>query len=177
MGMYSIQLGLFISTTAALLGAVVFVLYVDSRGRRFLVLFGTGAVSVAWLGAALCAAVGGLESGRTELYNEESYVLRFLFGAFLCLLAFGYAFSVGPFSWVFCYEVFPFRARAKASAIVTAVHFVGAVVSANVLQSLLDAGKDVVYCLKFFVVVSTMLAMVLYMTVPETKGIFKLNGS
>lgn len=52
--------------------------------------------------------LGGLDEGRAEIYFP-SYVLRFMFGAFLCLFSFSYSFSVGLICWVLPAELFPFR--------------------------------------------------------------------
>ena len=51
---------------------------------------------------------GGLEEGKAEIYLP-SYMIRFLFGAFLCLFSFSYSFSVGLVSWVIPAELFPLR--------------------------------------------------------------------
>jgi hypothetical protein len=57
---------------------------------------------------SISAHPGGLDEGRAEIYFP-SYMLRFLFGAFLCLFSFSYSFSVGLICWVFPAELFPFR--------------------------------------------------------------------
>jgi hypothetical protein len=57
---------------------------------------------------SVSAHPGGLDEGRAEIYFP-SYMLRFLFGAFLCLFSFSYSFSVGLICWVFPAELFPFR--------------------------------------------------------------------
>jgi hypothetical protein len=51
---------------------------------------------------------GGLDERKSEIYFN-SFLLRFLFGAFLCLFSFAFSFSLGLVSWILPAEIFPFR--------------------------------------------------------------------
>ncbi len=168
-GVHSILLGLFLSMLAGLLGAAMAWQNLDKMGRRFLLLVGSAAMALSWLGAAVCAYYGGLEHGKAELYFS-SYLLRFLFGAFLCLFSFSYSFSLGPVAWVLTAEIFPFRARAKASAITVAVHYLAAIIGSQLLDVLLRSGYTTASSLLGFSAACLLFGLFVYLSIPETNG-------
>jgi MFS family permease len=143
---------------------------VDIWGRRFVLLFGCVSMSFSWLGAATCVYSGGLDEGRAEIYFP-SYIMRFIFGAFLCLFSFSYAFSVGVVSWVVPAELFPLRARGKASSLTTACHAASALLSAFLLKVWLATGYDAAVGMMGFSIISISIAFFAYATMPETKGL------
>jgi hypothetical protein len=170
MGVHSILLGLFLSALAGLLGSLLLLQNIDRVGRRFLLMAGSIAMGLSWIGAACCALYGGLEHGKAELYFS-SYLLRFLFGAFLCLFAFSFSFSLGPIAWILSAEIFPFRARAKASSITVASHFLCAIVGSVFLNRWLQSGYNVASSLFAFGVLCLVCGGFVYMAVPETRGV------
>jgi len=127
-------------------------------------------MSFSWLGAATCVYSGGLDEGRAEIYFP-SYIMRFIFGAFLCLFAFSYAFSIGLISWVVPAELFPLRARGKASSLTTACHAASGLLSAFLLKIWLATGYDTAAGMMGFSVVSIFIAFFAFVAMPETKGL------
>jgi MFS family permease len=170
MGVHSILLGLFLSAVAGLLGSSLLLQNIDRVGRRFLLMLGSVAMGFSWIGAACCTMFGGLEHGKAELYFS-SYLLRFMFGAFLCLFAFSFSFSFGPIAWILSAEIFPFRARAKASSITVASHFLCAIVGSAFLNRWLQSGYNVATCLFAFGVLCLMCGGFVYVAVPETRAV------
>ena len=88
------------------------------------------------------SSIGGLDEGRAEIYFP-SYIMRFIFGAFLCLFSFSYAFSMGIICWVVPAELFPLRARGKASALTTLCHAASGLLSAFLLKLWLNNGYNI----------------------------------
>ena len=132
-------------------------------------------MSVSWLGAATCVYSGGLDEGRAEIYFP-SYIMRFIFGAFLCLFSFSYAFSIGLISWVVPAELFPLRARGKASSLTTACHAASALLSAFLLKIWLATGYDTAAGMMGFSIVSICIAFFAFVTMPETKVVYVLSS-
>eukprot|EP01034_Spumella_vulgaris_P024378 gene24378-30719_t len=147
MGVHSILLGLFLSALAGLLGSLLLLQNIDRMGRRFLLMAGSVAMGLSWIGAAGCAMYGGLEHGKAELYFS-SYLLRFLFA-----------------------EIFPFRARAKASSITVSSHFLCAIVGSALLNRWLQSGYNVASSLFSFGVLCLLCGVFVYVAVPETRGV------
>ena len=112
---------------------------------------------------------GGLEEGKAEIYFS-SYILRFFFGSFLCLFAFSYAFSVGPICWIVPAELFPLRARGKASSLTTACHAASALLDAYLLQIWLSNGWDLAAGMLVFAGVAIFLGLLAFVAMPETRG-------
>jgi uncharacterized membrane protein YgcG len=151
------------------MGTILALHKIDIWGRRFLMISGSIAMFLSWVGAAVCVYSGGLEEGKAELFFS-SYILRFFFGSLLCLFAFFYSFSLGPVSWVVPAEVFPLRARGKASALTTAAHGASAVLGAWVLDTWLSSGYDAAASMLVFAGVIIMLGIFVFLTLPETKN-------
>jgi len=168
--MHSVILGLTLAYVAALMGTSLGYTKIDTWGRRFLMLSGSVAMFVSWIGSAICVYSGGLEEGKAELYFP-SYVMRFFFGSFLCLFAFFYSFSLGPISWVIPAEIFPLRARGKASSLTTAAHGASAVLGAWLLNMWLASGYDAAACMLAFAALVIMLGIFVLLTLPETNGV------
>jgi len=168
--MHSVILGLSLAYVAALMGTSLGYTKIDIWGRRFLMLSGSVAMFVSWIGSAVCVYSGGLEEGKAELYFP-SYVMRFFFGSFLCLFAFFYSFSLGPISWVVPAEIFPLRARGKASALTTAAHGASAVLGAWLLNMWLASGYDAAACMLAFAGLVILLGIFVLLTLPETNGV------
>lgn len=171
--MHSILLGLLLAYVSGLLGTILGLSKVDSWGRRFLLICGCLSICCSWLGACVCVYVGGLEDGKAELYFQ-SYVLRFLFGSFLCLFAFSFAFGVESVSWVVAAELFPLRARGRASSLTTACHGASAVIVSSVLADWIDedgtSTTTVTTAILLFATYALFLALFVFLALPETRG-------
>jgi hypothetical protein len=170
-GVHSGLVGLFLSTFARLLGAILFLTKVDICGRRFLLMSGCVSMFLSWMGALLCAYAGAMDHGEGPRLFFTSYVLRFLFGVFLCQFAFSYSFSLGPCSWVVTSEIFPYRARAKASSVSVAVHYASAVLGTCLINMWLQSGYSTVTCLVGFGCLLLIVLLGVYCFMPETMGI------
>lgn len=168
-GVHNVLMGLFLSVSVGMMGGLLMLHNADRVGRKFLLLAGSLAMSFSWAGAAACAYWGGLEKGRAELYFS-SYLLRFMFGSFLCLFSFSYSFSLGPIAWLLSAEIFPYRVRAKASSLTTCAHFVSAVLGSGLLNQLLKNSYQTASSLIGFSVLCFAFGVFVYMTVPETNG-------
>eukprot|EP01038_Epipyxis_sp_PR26KG_P015490 gene15490-20905_t len=152
-GVHSILTGLLLTMLAAILGSLFMLYNIDILGRKFLLLFGCGMMSISWSGASLCAYLGGLNNGKAELYFT-SYIL-----------------SLGPISWILPAEIFPLRARAKASSVTTFCHFLTAWLGASILEIWLKTGFSTATCLLILAILVLFVALLVYLIIPETKGL------
>lgn len=173
LGVHSVGLGLSLAYMAAVVGTVLGLSNIDIWGRRFLATSGCVCISISWLGAATCAYSGGLSSGKAELYFP-SYVLRFFFGSFLCLFSFSNAFSIGIVSWVVPAEIFPLRARARASSLTTSCNALSAIIGAFLLNLWMQNGFNTVACMIIFAILSLLLGIFYLTAVPESTGILSI---
>lgn len=106
--------GMSLALLSSLIGAILFILYVDKIGRRKLLLSGCCIMSLSWYGCFLCVNSSGVYNNNNPSLAIYAIVIRSFFGFFLCLFSFSYCFSFGPIAWLLSAEIFPYRARAKA---------------------------------------------------------------
>jgi len=174
--MHSVLLGLLLASVSALLGALLGLNKVDGWGRRFLLICGCLSMFCSWLGASVCVYAGGLQEGKAELYFQ-AYVLRFLFGSFLCLFAFSYAFGFESTTWVISAELFPLRARGRASSLTTACHGASAVLASSFLADWFSDDGDtassfsIATVILLFACYALCLASFVFIALPETQGL------
>jgi len=174
--MHSVLLGLLLAAVSALLGALLGLSKVDAWGRRFLLICGCLSMFCSWLGASVCVYAGGLQEGKAELYFQ-AYILRFLFGSFLCLFAFSFAFGFESVSWVVAAELFPLRARGRASALTTSCHGASAVLATSFLADWLAGDGDsassssIATVILLFACYALCLALFVFIALPETQGL------
>ena len=134
LSIHSTAIALVMAYVALLIGSVLCMKRIDVWGRRYVMLSGCTCMLLSWAGALVSIYAGGLNDGKAELYYS-SYVLKFFFGSFISLFACFYAFSLGPLSFVTAVEIFPARARAKASALCTAFYGLSYILGAWLLDS------------------------------------------
>lgn len=172
--MHSIVLGLMLAYLAGLMGTLLSLSKIDPWGRRFLLICGCLSISCSWLGASVCVYAGGLDEGKAELYFQ-SYVLKFLFGSFLCLFSFSYSFGIESVSWAVAAELFPLRARGRASALTTASHGASAVIASSVLAQWMDnqatSSATVTTVILLFAIYALCLGLFVFVALPETRGL------
>jgi MFS family permease len=158
------------------MGAVFGLSKVDIWGRRFTVIVSCCCVAISWFGASVCAIAGGLETGKSELHFN-SYLLRFGFGSFLCLFAFSYSFGIGIVAWIVPSELFPLRARAKASALTTSLRYATAIAVSAMIQHyyIISNSHAAVYGFVAFGTISLVMGCILTIILPETKGLTMLD--
>ncbi|RKF71113.1 putative glucose transporter rco-3 [Golovinomyces cichoracearum] len=95
---------------------------IDKFGRRPLLLWGAVGMCIAQLFVAI---LGTTTTGQTSegVVFTTNIVAQKVSIAFICLYIFFFASSWGPIVWVVTGEIFPFRVRAKALSITTAVNW------------------------------------------------------
>lgn len=173
-GVKSVEIAIFLVLLSGGLGSVMLLYFIDERGRRVVLIIGSLGMSLAWFSAAITAYIGGIQTTPDTIYFS-SYFLRVVFGFCFCFFALSYYFSWGSIPWVYSAEIFPYRARAKASAITTGIHYFSAIISSNMLQMwLLDHGSSVesfVFCFLTLGSASLGLTLFVWMAMPETKGL------
>eukprot|EP01041_Mallomonas_annulata_P005319 gene5319-10632_t len=163
------MIGFVLASTSGILGVIAGYHIVDYFGRRFLLMFGCGAVCLSWLGAATCAHIGRLEEGISDI-DASSLRLRFLFEGFLCLFSFSYCGSIGIVSWVLPCEIFPVQCRAKAMALVTAVYCASLILASHSLMFWLGIRAHIAPGMIIFVLSAAVLGVVSFYLQPETSA-------
>ncbi|RKF64032.1 putative glucose transporter rco-3 [Golovinomyces cichoracearum] len=95
---------------------------IDKFGRRPLLLWGAVGMCLAQLFVAI---LGTTTTGQTSegVAFTTNIAAQKVSIAFICLYIFFFASSWGPIVWVVTGEIFPFRVRAKALSITTAVNW------------------------------------------------------
>ncbi|TQS38220.1 hypothetical protein Golomagni_01281 [Golovinomyces magnicellulatus] len=95
---------------------------IDKFGRRPLLLWGAIGMCIAQF---VVATLGTTTTGQTSegVVFATNVVAQKVSIAFICLYIFFFATSWGPIVWVVTGEIFPFRVRAKALSITTAVNW------------------------------------------------------
>lgn len=170
LGLHNTSVGLNLANLASLIGIIIAFKKIDIWGRRFILSSGCICMTISWIGAAFCIYYGGLQDGRAELYFK-SFILKFLFGSFLCLFACFYSFSIGPLSWVVSAEIFPLHTRGKAAAITTFCYGLGTLFGLMILTNWSNNGYDAANSMLVFAVVATSIGFIMYISLPETKNI------
>lgn len=137
--------------------------YVDSVGRRPLLLGGVAVMTVSTVVLGLCSeamASGSLE--ETSLTARASVLAIFTYvGA--------YQVSFGPIAWLLVGEIFPQRVRSAAVGTATLTNFLSNFLVSLFLPSLIETfGTAGTYY--FFSVMGVVALSSIYVTVVETKG-------
>mmetsp|Transcript_14668 Transcript_14668/g.17793 ORF Transcript_14668/g.17793 Transcript_14668/m.17793 type:complete len:447 (+) Transcript_14668:450-1790(+) len=127
--------------------------FLDSAGRRPMLLISIGGMGIALAGVAL------------------SFLAHLPWGAVVCIWGYMSFFSlgIGPGCWLLAAEVFPLAIRARAMAIATTSN---RIVSAVVASSFLPWAKAVGFATYFFcfAILAFFVWILIFFYVPETKG-------
>lgn len=171
------------------LGLGVLITNIDLHGRRALLMLGCVMISICWLFLWLCF-YGGMtlastgspsnNNGPSDVHDLLKHIVsnEWLFGVF-CLFIFVFqiadSMSFESFKWIYPCEIFPFRARSKASSLILFFQiFVNWTTSltlafftdSNDPSSYADMGSTCIV----FAVLSLLLCGLVYIYIPETKG-------
>jgi sugar phosphate permease len=114
--------------------------------------------------------LGGLEQETKGVFSP-SFFMRLTFGACLCLFTFSYSFALGIIGWIIPAELFPLRARGKASSLTTACHAISALLTSILLKMWLSRGYNSAMVMLMFSAVSISISLFAYVSMPETKGL------
>lgn len=151
--------GLFACTILIGLFKVSFIIvsacFLDSHGRRPMLLLSTGGITIALAFIALHFGIGG----------DESWLAVFS----LCLFMAAFSIGIGPICWLLVSELFPLYLRAKALSIAT---FVNRITASLIVLTFLSMAKAMTFAgyFGFFCVVSFGTFIFVYVSLPETKG-------
>ena len=138
--------------------------FIDSAGRRPLLLIGIGGLTVAL--ALLGAAAGALGSGLDTFLGLP---VTYASVAALLMYVASYQISFGPISWLIVGEVFPLSSRNAALACATLTNFGANAIVALVLPTVQrDFGQSGTYFL--FCALAVASWVFVRSEVPETKG-------
>lgn len=167
LGVRGVLFGLFLSSAAGLVGAVLMLRLVDESGRRCLLLAGSAIMFVSWAAAAIAESWSGVLEGS----GRAGYVPHICLGVSLCALSLGHSLGPGSVAWTIAGEVFPFRGRGKAQAAATATYFGVTLVAGGCFEEQLQLwGFSRAHLLALCAVLCLLLGLLVLVAVPETKG-------
>jgi sugar porter (SP) family MFS transporter len=144
--------------TVNVLMTIVALLFIDSWGRRPLLLIGTSimVISLAFLGFA--SASPGAEQWITWIYNGS-----------LFLYIAGFAIGLGPIAWLFISEAYPQDVRGVAMSCATLANWgTNFLVSMTFLSILQGIGPS--YTFLLYAGIGVLTVIFVYRCIPETKG-------
>merc|ERR1712216_444230 len=145
---------------ANLLGTCFGLKYVDSFGRRTLLLVGGVGMTIGMLGSAMLLFVVDVKASPAA---GDIVILL------ICVFVLNFACSWGPICWLYPAEIFPMRVRAKAVSLSTLANWVMNVAVAAVVPDLLRVLSAAGLFMLFGVCGVGCTAFVIFF-VPETKG-------
>jgi len=161
---------------------------IDLHGRRMLLMLGCVMISICWLFLWLCfyggmtlASTGSpLHDGPSDVHGLLKHIASngWLFGVF-CLFIFVFqiadSMSFESFKWIYPCEIFPFRARSKASSLILFFQIFVNWTTSLTLAYFTDSNDDTScadmgsICI-VFAMLSLLLCGLIYIYIPETKG-------
>lgn len=165
----AVMLSLF-TLAGAWLGAV----YMDSIGRRRLLVFGCIGLSLAWLGASVSVSTGDAidRDASDDQTAISSYACHVLFAAFLFVASFVFHSSLHPVSWALPAEIFPLWSRGKAVSLTCSMHMLSEIATACVVPLWVgSAAADLVQAMLTLSGVAVAMGLLFFLTVPETRGV------
>lgn len=167
------------------LGLGVLIANIDLHGRRALLMLGCVMISICWLLLWLCfyggeRTLASTDDGPSDVHDLLRHIIsnEWLFGVF-CLFIFMFqiadSLSFESFKWIYPCEIFPFRARSKASSLILFFQiFVNWTTSLALTlftdsndNSYADMGSTCI----LFAMLSLLICGLVYVFIPETKGI------
>ncbi|GAV82114.1 Sugar_tr domain-containing protein [Cephalotus follicularis] len=141
---------------------VVSALFLDSFGRRPLLLLGS-------IGMTISLAALGLGSKYLEQsVSKPDWAIALCVVAVCADLSF-FSLGLGPVTWVYSSEIFPTRLRAQGTSLAVSVN---RLVSGSVAMSFLSISKSITFGGIFFLFAGIMAlgTLFFYFFLPETKG-------
>jgi len=156
-------LGTFGLNTVNFLATFITIYAVDRYGRRRLLLVGGTTMFVALL--TLC----GLSIAQTSVPSDGSTPLGIAVTAVAAIFVISFAYSWGPVVWVVCSEMFPIRARAKATGLTTASNWIFTTIVGAVFPIAQMASLPA--CFGFFAFVIGVACVVTKLNLPETANL------
>jgi len=95
-------------------------IFVETWGRRRLLLIGAAGMAVSQLIVAIVGTALQQSQDSQNSQNPQSYNANMVLISFVCLYIFFFASSWGPTTWVVTSEIYPLKVRAKSMSISTA---------------------------------------------------------
>ncbi|KAJ1500675.1 hexose transporter hxt1 [Coelomomyces lativittatus] len=146
-----------VQNLANVLATLPAIFLIERLGRRGLLLWGGVGIEVALISAVICLQ-----------FYESSFTFSILSVVSIYIFILFFASTWGPVVWVFQSEIFPQRARERASALATATNWTNNFLITLFYPSLRDL-IGTFQLIPFMVMVFFMTVFV-YFLVPETKG-------
>jgi sugar porter (SP) family MFS transporter len=129
---------------------------VDKFGRVKLLVSGGSIMSVALLANAVLAS------------TEETLTTGWFVIAFAAVFIIGFAYSWGPVVWIYCSEIFPLRARGKATGLTTMTNWLATALVGAIFPAAQNA--SLTGCFIFFGCMIFAGVIVVYLFATETAG-------
>ncbi|KAL5354535.1 hypothetical protein ACLOAV_000624 [Pseudogymnoascus australis] len=124
-----------IANSVNVIGTLPGIVFVESLGRRRLLMVGAVCMAVCQLIVASVASVDGLSADTS---NKLYFVL-------ICIFIFSFAGSWGPVCWVVTAEIFPLKVRAKSMSISTSSNWLLNFIIAYATPYLLGRGPGALH--------------------------------
>lgn len=141
---------------------LVSALFLDSFGRRPLLLLGSGGMAISLAGL-------GLGSKFLEYSSVKPEWAIVLCVVAVCAAVSFFSIGLGPITWVYSSEIFPLRLRAQGTSLAISVN---RLVSGVVAMTFLSAASAISFGGLFFALAGIMVVATVffYFFMPETKG-------
>ncbi|OBT64847.1 hypothetical protein VE03_06428 [Pseudogymnoascus sp. 23342-1-I1] len=124
-----------IANSVNVIGTLPGIVFVESLGRRRLLMVGAITMAICQL---IVASVGSVKSLSSDTSNK-------LYFAFICVYLFCFASTWGPVCWVVTSEIFPLKVRAKSMSISTSSNWLLNFVIAYTTPFLLGKGPGALH--------------------------------
>ncbi|KAJ0395303.1 hypothetical protein P43SY_003201 [Pythium insidiosum] len=159
-------ISVFLLSSVNFLSTIPAMRWVDTYGRRSLLLLGAVGMIIGHFAAGITFMAGC--DGDTE-YSKCGRNAGYIFVVATSFFIFNFAISWGPVCWIYPAEIFPLNVRAKAVSLSTMANWVMGACMAFVVKLFPELNIDGVFFL--FAVTCTGAGVFVYFFCPETKGI------
>lgn len=121
--------------------------------------------------------LGTIEMYSNQMMNEllqyisSNTIIFFVFIFILTLYSAAMSVSFESIRWIYPFEIFPFRARGKASSFLVGFQIITTTLVTFIWSNNLtiEINNVLIYCQVFFMI-SVVLCLFIYISIPETKG-------